>query len=83
MGTNADDIKGRAKIAAGAITGDDALEREGRTDRTVGKAKKNLGKASGKAQDLLDSGYRAASDLVDKARQSVESVIDKAKASKK
>lgn len=35
----ADELKGRAKEAAGAITGDGDLKREGQADQTEGKMK--------------------------------------------
>ena len=44
-----DKVKGRAKEAAGAVTGDDAKKSEGRSDQTKGTAKDKLGKA----KDLL------------------------------
>jgi uncharacterized protein YjbJ (UPF0337 family) len=34
-----DELKGRVKEAAGALTGDAKLKREGRLDQTVGKTK--------------------------------------------
>lgn len=34
-----DELKGRVKEAAGALTGDAKLKREGRLDQTVGKVK--------------------------------------------
>lgn len=34
-----DELKGRAKEAAGALTGDEKLKREGQRDQTVGKVK--------------------------------------------
>jgi len=37
--SNTDDLKGRAKEAAGALTGDDDLKREGQTDQAAGKVK--------------------------------------------
>ena len=36
---NFDDIKGRVKQAAGELTDDERLEREGRADKAEGKAK--------------------------------------------
>ncbi len=36
---NTDEIKGRAKVAAGAVTGNKDLENEGQIDRYVGQAK--------------------------------------------
>jgi uncharacterized protein YjbJ (UPF0337 family) len=45
-----DKIKGRAKEAAGAATGDKATESEGRSDQTKGAAKEK----KGKIKDLLE-----------------------------
>lgn len=39
MGGQTDDAKGRLKEAAGAVTGDDELRREGKIDQAAGKAK--------------------------------------------
>ena len=39
MVDNADDLKGRVKEAAGDLTGDDDLQREGKVDQATGKAK--------------------------------------------
>jgi uncharacterized protein YjbJ (UPF0337 family) len=39
-----DKAKGRAKEAAGAVTGDDAKKSEGRSDQTKGTAKEKKGK---------------------------------------
>ena len=44
-----DKVKGRAKEAAGAVTGDKTKKSEGRSDQTKGKAKD----LKGKAKDLL------------------------------
>jgi uncharacterized protein YjbJ (UPF0337 family) len=44
-----DKVKGKAKEAAGAVTGDEAKKSEGRKDQTKGTAKDKLGKA----KDLL------------------------------
>jgi uncharacterized protein YjbJ (UPF0337 family) len=40
-----DELKGRVKEAAGALTGDAKLKREGRLDQTVGKTKQAANKA--------------------------------------
>ena len=45
-----DKIKGRAKEAAGAATGDKVTESEGRSDQTKGAAKEK----KGKLKDLLE-----------------------------
>ena len=39
MSGKADEIKGRVKEAAGAITDDDQLRREGKVDQAAGKIK--------------------------------------------
>lgn len=40
-----DELKGRVKEAAGALTGDAKLKREGRLDQAVGKTKQAADKA--------------------------------------
>lgn len=50
---NKDDAKGRVKEAAGDISGDDDLKREGKVDKTTGKVKDGLDKASDKVKDAL------------------------------
>ncbi len=54
MDANTDDLKGRAKEAAGDLTNDDNLKNEGRADRASGKAKDAIDKAEEKAKDLVD-----------------------------
>jgi uncharacterized protein YjbJ (UPF0337 family) len=51
--TNADEAKGRAKEAAGALKGDSDLKREGKIDQAAGKAKDSVDKASKKVKDAL------------------------------
>lgn len=50
---NADDAKGRVKEAAGSLTGDDSLKREGKVDQASGKAKHGLDKLTDKVKDVL------------------------------
>jgi uncharacterized protein YjbJ (UPF0337 family) len=50
---NKDDAKGRIKEAAGDLTGDKDLKREGRVDRAGGKAKDVVEKATGKAKETI------------------------------
>jgi uncharacterized protein YjbJ (UPF0337 family) len=76
---NQDDIKGRAKIAAGAVTGNKDLENEGRTDRLAGQAKQQLSKAADKAKELLGEGSSQAASLIEKAKKEAEGLIDKIK----
>ncbi len=51
--TDTDETKGRTKQAAGVLTGDKNLEREGKVDRAAGKAKDAVDKAADKAKDAL------------------------------
>lgn len=45
MSGKAEEIKGRVKEAAGAITDDDKLRREGKVDQAAGKVKQAAEKA--------------------------------------
>lgn len=48
-----DDMKGRAKEAAGDLTDDDELKREGKTDRLADKAKGAVDSVKDKVSDVL------------------------------
>ena len=48
-----DDLKGRAKEAAGDLTGDEDLEREGKVDRATGKLKDVVERISDKVKDAF------------------------------
>lgn len=50
-----EEIKGRVKEAAGDLTGNKDLKREGRIDRGSAAAKKTLDKVSDKLKDAVDS----------------------------
>lgn len=50
---NKDDAKGRLKEAAGDLTGDDDLKREGKVDKASGAVKDGLDKASDKVKDAV------------------------------
>ncbi len=51
---NFDDIKGRAKEAAGDLTDDDDLKREGKVDQATGTVKDKVGDAADKVKDVLN-----------------------------
>ncbi len=55
MSGESDKIGGRVKQAAGSLTGNDDLEREGETQETAGKAKDAVGDAKDKVNDGIDS----------------------------
>lgn len=52
-------LKGRAKEAAGIITGDRKLEREGARQRVGGAVEENLGKARRKVGEAVDEVAKA------------------------
>jgi uncharacterized protein YjbJ (UPF0337 family) len=55
MGSNADEAKGRLKEAAGTLSGDKDLEREGKLDRAGGAVKDKAEDAKDKVSDAVDS----------------------------
>jgi uncharacterized protein YjbJ (UPF0337 family) len=50
---NTDDAKGRVKEAAGDLTGDKDLKREGKVDQAGGKAKEGVERITDKIKDAL------------------------------
>ena len=54
MPKNTDEMKGRAKRAAGELTDDDGLKREGSVDKAAGKAKDWVDRAADKAKETVD-----------------------------
>jgi uncharacterized protein YjbJ (UPF0337 family) len=48
-----DDLKGRAKEAAGDLTDDKSLKNEGKVDRASGSIKDKVGDAADKVKDAL------------------------------
>ncbi len=63
MGENTDKVGGRVKQAAGDLTDNKDLKREGEHDETKGKVKGTL-------NDAVDSVKDAADDVRDKASRS-------------
>jgi uncharacterized protein YjbJ (UPF0337 family) len=53
MPDNPQELKGRAKEAAGDLTDDKDLKREGQVDKAAGKAKEGLDKVSDKAKEHI------------------------------
>jgi uncharacterized protein YjbJ (UPF0337 family) len=49
-----DDLKGRAKEAAGDLTDDQSLKNEGKVDRATGSVKDAVGDAGDKAKDAVN-----------------------------
>jgi len=52
MSGKSDEIKGRVKEAAGALTGDNKLRREGKFDQAKGKVKQAVDKVVEKTKDV-------------------------------
>jgi uncharacterized protein YjbJ (UPF0337 family) len=53
MGEKLDDLKGRAKEAAGDLTDNERLEREGKVDQGKAEVKDKVGKATDKIGDAI------------------------------
>ena len=53
MGGKTDEVKGRIKEAAGALTGNDKLREEGKTDQAVGKAEQVVQKAADTVKEAV------------------------------
>ena len=53
MANNMDDLKGRVKEAAGDLTNDDDLKREGKIDQASGAVKDKVGDAADKVKDAF------------------------------
>jgi uncharacterized protein YjbJ (UPF0337 family) len=60
MGGKMDQVKGRIKEAAGVITDNDRLKREGKLDQVVGRMKET---AAGVAKKVKDKVEKAADTL--------------------
>jgi uncharacterized protein YjbJ (UPF0337 family) len=54
MSGKSDEVKGRIKDAAGALTGNDKLREEGKTDQVVGNAKQAVQKAADTVKKAVD-----------------------------
>lgn len=53
--SNTDDLKGRVKEAAGDLTNNDDLKREGKVDQAAGKAKDVVDGVKDKVGDAIDA----------------------------
>ena len=49
-----DEAKGRVKEAAGVLTGDEKLQREGKADQAAANVKKAVEKVKDKAENAID-----------------------------
>ena len=55
MGENVDEAKGRVKEAAGDLTDNKDLKREGKIDQATSDVKEKVGDAADKAKDAVTS----------------------------
>jgi uncharacterized protein YjbJ (UPF0337 family) len=55
MGDNIDEAKGRVKEAAGDLTDDKDLKREGKIDQATSDVKEKVGDAADKVKDTVTS----------------------------
>jgi uncharacterized protein YjbJ (UPF0337 family) len=53
MGAKSDETKGRVKEAAGDLTGNEDLKREGQADRAGGKVKEKVDTGIDKVKDVI------------------------------
>jgi uncharacterized protein YjbJ (UPF0337 family) len=56
--------KGRIKQAAGTVTGNKRLEREGRADRLSGEAKQRVAQAKSKVDEMIDKATDAVKHAI-------------------
>ena len=54
MAGKTDQMKGKAKEAAGDLTGNKDLKAEGKADRQAGEAKEQVGKVEEKVDEAID-----------------------------
>lgn len=66
MGEKIDEAKGRAKEAAGDLTDDERLKREGKMDRAGASVKGAADRAKDKVEEGVDSVKRAVNDRDDR-----------------
>ena len=64
-----DDLKGRAKEAAGSLADDDDLRREGKTDQAEAHAKSKADELADKGRDLIDKGEQKVKDIIEGGRK--------------
>ena len=69
MGATSDQVKGKAKEAAGTVTGNKDLESEGKADRRTGEAKEKIENATDKVEEVVGK-------VKDKAEESMDKVKD-------
>jgi uncharacterized protein YjbJ (UPF0337 family) len=62
MGGKMDQIKGRIKEAAGVLTDDDSLKREGQRDQAVGEVKETVEMAAQQVKEKVERAVEKVKD---------------------
>ena len=76
MAGTGDELKGGLKEGLGKLTGDEALEAEGKAQKTMGEAGRKM---SGAVDEGKGSVKSTAGDLLDSPTLKAEGVVDKVK----
>lgn len=61
---NSTEFKGRTKEAAGAITDDEQLKREGKTEQHAGEAKEKVDDAADSMKEKIDGAVDKVKDML-------------------
>lgn len=72
MSGKSDQAKGRAKEAAGILTGNEDLESEGKTDRITGEAKEKVDHAKDKIGEVIDTAKAKVDEAADKVKDALD-----------
>ena len=64
MGSDAEEMKGRAKEAAGAVADDEELKAEGKIDQAAASAKEKAADAVDKVEEVVDQAAEKARDAL-------------------
>jgi uncharacterized protein YjbJ (UPF0337 family) len=67
MGANSEELKGRVKEAAGALSGDKKVERAGKADRAAASAKRKAHDVTRNVDDVIDAAKEKAVQVSDGA----------------
>ena len=68
MSEETDEMKGRVKEAAGDLTDDEKLKREGKVDRAASTVKKKVDQVADKVKDVMDRDDSSDSDRTERDR---------------
>jgi uncharacterized protein YjbJ (UPF0337 family) len=69
MGARTEQLKGRIKQAAGTLTGNHKLEREGRVDRRSGEAIARLDEATDKVEKVIHKAGSTVTEAIHTGRK--------------